>query len=124
MPACTISGDWLCSRTFAVCTVIIPPLGMASRALTIRLSSTCSTCAGSASTCGTDSARSSRNCTSVPISRRAIRATPPTISLMSSGHRLEHLLAAEGQQLARQRRGAIGGVQDLVDLRGHRRIRP
>ena len=37
--------------------------------------------------------------------------------------RLEDLLAAEGEQLARQRRRAIGGVQDLVHLRGHRRVR-
>ena len=51
-----------------------------------------------------------------------MRATSPTISLRSSGDRLQHLLAAEREQLAGQRGGAIRGVQDLVDLRGHRRI--
>ncbi len=55
---------------------MVPPDGIASRALTIRFSSTCSICAGSASTCEHAGRRArAASWTSVPIRRRAIRDT-------------------------------------------------
>ena len=105
-----------------MCTAIIPPFGIASRALTIRLSSSCSTCAGSASTGNTASARSQPQLhLSADQPARHLRHRADDL-VEVEGDRLEHLLAAEGQQLARQRCGALGGVQDLIHLRRHRRI--
>ena len=98
-----------------------PPCGMASRALSTRLTSTCSSCAASARTDHRSDAsrRSIAMCS--PIRRSSMR-------LMSDDALVEHddlgrqdLPAAEGEQLSGQRRGAIGGVEDLLDVGVQRR---
>ena len=123
MPAWTISGASASRRDVRrSARVMVPPDGIASRALTIRFSSTCSTCAGSASTCDTDCGEieAQLHVGADQAARHARHAADDLVEVERD--RLQHLLAAERQQLPRQRGGAIGGVQDLVDLRGHRRI--
>ena len=51
--------------------------------------------------------------TSSPRSRESRLSSSATTSPRSSTSGSEHLAAAEGEQLARERRGAIGGAHDL-----------
>ena len=61
------------------------------------------------------------------VSRRAAATAAAQIAgdrLVEIEHaRLEQLLAAEGQQLARHRSGALGGAPDLLDVGARRMIR-
>src|SRR5439155_529178 len=70
-------------RTFAVSMVSRPPWGMASRALTARLSNTCSSWPGSALTGPRSAARWVTSATSSPSSRRSILSMLATMALTS-----------------------------------------
>ena len=93
-----------------------PPWGIASRAFTTRLISTCSIWPGSAST------YQSAGSSSVPRARcrrrrdgaACRRARSPRVQ--REHPRLEHLPPAEGQQLPGEARGALAGVPDLLDV--------
>ena len=92
--------------TLAVRTVSLPPSGMASRALTARLTITCSNCETSTLT-----GQRSRPCTRSsltfsPISRRSSMVRSDSASPRSSTCGRKRLPAREGQQLPHQRRGA------------------
>ena len=52
---------------------------------------------------------------SSPIRRRSIFSMSATTSFKFKHARLQHLLAAEGQQLAGQRGGAVARLRDLLD---------
>ena len=89
--------------TLAVLMVSLPPRGMASRALTARFMMTCSIWPGSAFTRPSAESNTVESSTSSPIRRRNIFSMPRTTSLRLQHARLQHLFAAEGQQLAGQR---------------------
>ena len=50
------------------------------------------------------------------ISRASMLCRPATVSIEIDVLRHQHLLAAEGQQLLRQRRGALPGFLDLLEI--------
>ena len=54
-------------------------------------------------------------CTSSPMIRSSIGSMPPTIALRSSTRGLQHLPAAEREQLPRERAALLGRVLDLVE---------
>ena len=98
----------------------VPPAGIASRALTARLTSTCSSCAGSMSTgtmSGPTEMRSAIRSLSVRSSSRSRSRTSAPGSTTCGVH---DLAAAEHEQLAGERGGAVGGAADLLDVVAHR----
>ena len=96
--------------------VSLPPSGMASRALTTRFISTCSIWPGSAWT----SAEVRRE----HLDEVDVLAEDPPEHLLDPGgdlvqvqrHGLQHLLAAEGQELPGQRRRALAGLLHLQQI--------
>ena len=72
------------SPTVPVSIASVPPDGIASRALIARLTTTCSSCARSASTGGSASAASIAISIVSPISRESIGTRPEATSLTSS----------------------------------------
>ena len=93
--------------------VSVPPSGIASRALTARFSSTCSICPGSAFTLPQIVAGQDHELdvfTQQPL-EHPLQAEDDGGQV--DHRRLEHLLAAQGEQLARERRGAVSGQADL-----------
>ena len=90
----------------------MPPDGIASRALSARFVITCSSCPRSARTRqpGSTEVESS---TPSPRSRES-RLSSPFDDVAQLEHlRQDHLAAAEGEQLARERRRASGRAHDL-----------
>ena len=99
----------------------VPPSGIASRALTARLTSTCSSWARSTWTGtspGPTVSRSAMRSLSVR-SQQALEVADERAPT-SSDLWLDDLAAAEHEQLARERRGALGRAPDLVDVVAHR----
>ena len=89
---------------------------MASRALTARFMRTCSIWPGSAFTRAEVRRRAPiASAMSSPITRRSIFSMSATTCVQVEHLGLQHLAAAEGQQLAGQAGGALAGVADLVD---------
>ena len=93
-----------------------PPRGMASRALIARLRSACSTWPRSAWTGGTAGSSEVINVTCSPSRRLAIEDRSVMSALTSKTESSRGALAAEGEELARQRGGAIDGLQDLAKI--------
>ena len=103
------------NSTAEVSMISCPPLGMASRALTARFISTCSIMPASAWT--NSGCMANLNCTwmSSPRMRRSILVMSLMDFVQVQIARLHRLLAAEHEQLAGERGGALGG---LANLRG------
>ena len=104
------------SATPATAIASVPPSGIASRALTARLTSTCSSCARSASTGsrpGPD-----RDAQRDALAQRAVEQALEVAQQAADVEHLglDHLAAAEHEQLARERRGAVGRAPDLLDV--------
>ena len=101
---------------FLVSMVSRPPAGMASRALTARLTRTCSSWPGSASTGSRSLAR--RDGQLDVLAQGALQELlDPGDHLVEVQHpRLDHLAAGEGQQLVGQVRGPPGRLLDLADV--------
>ena len=105
------------SSTLAVSIVSRPPAGIASRALTARFTRTCSTDAGS--TLHAIDIRRERG------DQRDVFADQAAQQLLDLPHerveiddlRLQHLPAAEGEQLAGERRGALARRLNLLEVR-------
>ena len=93
--------------TLAVSMVSVPPSGMASRALTARFMRTCSIWPGSALTGPAPAPSAVTSSTSSPIAGAASSPCPRTTAFRSSTSGCEDLLAAEGQELARQGGGPV-----------------
>src|ERR1051325_11471551 len=100
---------------------------MASRAFTTRFTIACSSWPGSARTAPSAAAGLVTSSMSSPMSRCNIRSRLPTSAFRSSAlvadqrvqierAGLEHLLAAEDQQLTRQPGGPLGGLLDFLDV--------
>ena len=103
--------------------VSVPPSGIASWALTARFRITCSIWLGSAFTCPSASSKRKASSTCSPISRRQHALHPARrrrVRLMID--RLEDLLPAERQELARERGGALAGVPDLQQVGAQRGV--
>ena len=93
------------------------PCGIASRAFSTRLMSTCSIWLASALTRARSVAETRRSvwmCS--PMTRGSICSRPATRLVEVEDRRVEELLAAEGQQLPRQRGAAVRGLADLADV--------
>ncbi len=101
------------ASTFAVRIVRVPPDGIASRALTARLVITCSSWPGSASTRPSTGSSSSRSVDVLADDPPQHRAQLRHDRVEVHDPRLEHLLPAEGQELAGERRRAVRGAVDL-----------
>ena len=99
------------ARRSRVSIVSVPPRGIASRALTARFRITCSSWPGSALHAAERPARASTtSSTSSPISAPQHRlACSATTSFRSRTRGAQDLLAAEREELARQRGGALAG---------------
>src|SRR5216117_2992357 len=92
-----------------------PPPGMASRALTARFRSTCSSWPGSALTAPAPGSSDVTSSTSSPSSRRSIRSMFATTALRQHLGS-EHLPAAEREQLPRELRGPKPRVPDFLGI--------
>ena len=103
-------------RTFAVRTTMRPPGGVTSAALTTRLTSTCSICPGSMRTGLHARVQLEHELDLVSDEPRehALEILDEAVEL--GGARLEHLAAAEREQLRGQRSGAICRVVDLSGM--------
>ena len=95
------------SSTFAVSIVKRPPDGIASRALTTRFISTCSSCPGSARTVAQVRCQTGHELHVLADQPAEHLCIPVTSALRSTPGRLQHLLPAEREQLARERRGPL-----------------
>src|SRR3990172_2025346 len=97
---------------FAVSIVSFPPPGIASRALTARLTTTCSICPGSAFTLPNDSAENVVSSMSSPISRRSIISMPKRTRL--------RLITFGSRTRLRQEDAAVpvDGRQEIVEVMG------
>src|SRR5688500_9961109 len=91
-----------------------PPCGIASRALSAILRSTCSSWPGSARTDGRSLPSSSRTGQSSPIARR-----PPDHRIHTEQTRHHALPAAEREELCRDGRGALRRLPDVLDVGPH-----
>ena len=96
--------------------VSLPPSGIASRPLTTRLTSTCSIWPGSART-----VPSVGRGEDVQLDVVAEQALQEGADLGHDGvqverARIQHLAAAEGEQLLRQLGGTVGGALDLAEV--------
>ena len=102
-----------------VCTVMAPPRGIASRALTIRFRRTCSIWLSSAWMQARPGASLTWSSTSSPRSPRSIFSSSEILALRSSICGWTHLAPADGEQSPDQRRralaGLIGGARALVE---------
>ena len=98
--------------TAAVAMRSVPPPGMASRPLSARFSSTCSSCAGSPPDRRQPGASAISTRMFSPMRRSSIWLARWTTWLRSSSLGFEHRLAAEQQQLPGQLRRPLAGVAD------------
>ena len=118
-PATTTNGSPSTDRvssTLAVSIVSSPPSRIASRALTARFISTCSSCAASALT-GHRSSDRIRPQLDVLANQPREQLLDVIDDLVDvEQRRLQHLLPAERQQLPGQRRGAVAGLLDLLGI--------
>ena len=97
----------------------LPPAGIASRALSARFVITCSTWPRSART--RQSGRDGRRELDIVAQEPREQPLEPGDDVAEiQDLRLEHLMAAEGEQLARERSGTIGGAHDLQCVRAPR----
>ena len=94
----------------------VPPFGIASRAFTARFTSTCSIWPGSALTRPRSGARSLQMRMSSPRSRASIDSMSATTVVQDEDRDLLDLLAAEREQLSRERGRPLGGAADLGDF--------
>ena len=102
---------------FVVAIVSVPPACIASRALTARLSSTCSSWPRSARTRASDAA--TRSELDVLADDPPQHRCDPAHDVAQVEHRrLKDLLSAERQQLMSERCGAVRRVDDLVEVFG------
>ena len=104
------------AATLAVRIVSLPPSGMASRALTARLTITCSNCEMSAFTGHRSRPCLTSSSTFSPISRRSRCRRSDSRSPRSSTCGRKRLPARERQQLPHQARGPVGVLLDLHDV--------
>ena len=103
-------------QVLAVWMISLPPCGIASRALTARLTRTCSIWPGSASTGGRSAARSVISSTCSPRVRISSCSTLSDHVVEVEHARLDHLLAGEREQLVGEPGGPLGGLLDLRDV--------
>ena len=108
------------SSTGAVSRVSRPPCGMASRALTVRFISTCSICPGSAETRPVSASEPELELDVLSDEPAEHRRQVADQRVDVEHLRLEDLLAAEGQELARQAGRALGRPPDLLHVVGQR----
>ena len=99
------------ARRDAVSIVSRPPCGIASRALTARLRITCSSCARSASTAGEAGCEPHADVDVVADEPAEHRLHPGDDLVEVEHHRVQHLAAAEREQLPGQRRRLLGRVR-------------
>ena len=100
-----------------------PRAGIASRAFTARFMSTWSICAGSTRTRPRAGSSRVTTSTSSPRSGRSMRAVSRDERVQVHDLRLHHLLAAEGEELAHEARGPLGGPHDVLHLPQARVVR-
>ena len=96
--------------------VSVPPAGMASRALTPRLAITCSSCPGSAITSPSDGSRCELELDL--LAHHAAEHAAHFVHDRVEVHqpRLQHLLPAEGQELAHEPGRPVGRAADLLQV--------
>ena len=95
----------------------VPPAGIASRALTARLTRTCSSCATVGQhrhEVGADARSAARSARQRARSSSRSRSRDEDADVEDLG--LDDLPPAEHQELARERGGPVGGAADLVDV--------
>src|SRR5712692_4025011 len=101
----------------------VPPLGIASRALTTRFMITCSICPGSTRVLPSLAAGTIRSSTSSPddAAEHLVHSGDDLVQVHDG--RREHLLPAEREELPGQLGGALAGPPDLLDVRAHLAVR-